>query len=259
MLLPRPKLHILGINTGLESNRRPSLASAKHLGAAGCAAGRAALFCVLVVEGLADMSADILWREEALVEPLGLGTLGETDELGGHALVIEVEGLRSGNETGTAALGQMRFIIQLGVEFLLVLDTWGRVDEEELSVDVVFEDISGCPRLIWLTKTLGLEASSSSVSAQQLLSGRNTSASFFNRSSQDLDAVNSFQEWLRNSLSDQTYGSGVLAHLVDGQHALSDEIGLCGGEVGEYETRAIAQDDPLTEVDGLEVLGFSWR
>lgn len=58
-------------------------------------------------------------------------------------------------------------------------------------------------------------------------------------------------------MRDEADRTGILAQLIDGEHTVASEIGLGGGKVGEYETGAIAEDDTLAEMDGLEVLGFT--
>jgi hypothetical protein len=68
-----------------------------------------------------------------------------------------------------------------------------------------------------------------------------------------LDAVDSLEECLRDPAGDESSRAAVLAQLVDGQNAVANEFGLGAGEVGEDETRAIAEDNPITQVDGLEM------
>lgn len=49
----------------------------------------------------------------------------------------------------------------------------------------------------------------------------------------------------------------MLSQLVNGQHTVADQVGLRSGELREHETRAIAEDDVVREMDGLEMFRFS--
>jgi hypothetical protein len=51
----------------------------------------------------------------------------------------------------------------------------------------------------------------------------------------------------------------VLAHLIDREDAVADEVGVGAGELGKDETGAIAEDEVVGEVDRLEVLRLAGR
>jgi len=148
----------------------------------------------------------------------------------------------------------VEFIVELAVEGLGVFDAGRRAHEKQLAVHVVLEDVTRRAGLVRLTETLGVESTCHGVRAQELRGCGNTGASLLERSRLDVDAVHGLEETLRDPQRDEPDGARVLAHLVDGQDAVADEVGFREGEVGEYETGAVAQDDALAEVDGLEVL-----
>lgn len=71
------------------------------------------------------------------------------------------------------------------------------------------------------------------------------------------DGVGALKDGPWNAPTDELHRSRVLLHLVDGQDAVADELGLGRRELGEDETRAVAERDLGREVERLEVLGLS--
>lgn len=231
-----------------------------------------ALLRILVVEGLSDVALVARGAEEALVELLGLGTGGDRHVGGGgevdrvivHGDEVRAVGrlgdrevVHGGGEGSTALLREMLLIVELTVEVGRVLDSRGWRDKEQLAVDVVLQDVPSGAGLIGLSKTLGLETTGSGIGTEELSGGWHTGTSLLDRAGADCDAVDSFEERLGHAQCDETDGAQELAELIDGEDTVTDEVGLCGGKVGEDETRAIAEDDSVAEVDGLEVLGLS--
>ncbi|KND93664.1 hypothetical protein TOPH_01828 [Tolypocladium ophioglossoides CBS 100239] len=162
--------------------------------------------------------------------------------------------MRSRGEGYSSLLGKVTLVVELIVERICFLDARWRVDEEELAVDIVLQDKSRSSRLIRLTQTLCAEASGSGIGTKKLRSRGNARAAFFQRPRLDLDAVDGFQEALWDSLRHKSDGARELSHLVDWQNAVADQVGLCKRKVGEDETRAIAEDDVVAQMNGLKVL-----
>ena len=155
----------------------------------------------------------------------------------------------------------MSSVVELAVEVVRVYG-WvrrRRLTEQELALDVVLEDPSGGSALIGLTETLCGETSGTSVRAQDFLTCGPTSTTLLDRAGLDLHTIHSLEESLRDTLCDKSTRAGVLAKLVNGQHTVTDELCFCVCEVGEHETWAIAEDDLVGKVNGLEVLGLTRR
>lgn len=165
--------------------------------------------------------------------------------------------VHGGSEGSTALLREVLLIVELTVEVGRVLDSRGRRDEEQLAVDVVLEDVPGGTGLIGLSKTLSLETTGAGVCSEELSGGWDTGTALLDRTSADCDSVDGLEEGLGHTQCDEANRAQELAELVDGEDAVADEVGLCGGKVGEDETGAIAEDDSVAQVDGLEVLGLS--
>lgn len=62
---------------------------------------------------------------------------------------------------------------------------------------------------------------------------------------------------LGDSLRHKSSRASELTQLIDWQDTITDKFCLGSRKVGEYQSRAIAQDDLLGEMDGLEVLCLS--
>ena len=203
-----------------------------------------------------------LRAEEALVDALRLGTLRQGDEFRGHGrgvgVILQGEGVYGGYERGAALLGEVELVVEVHVEGLGVDAGLGRgLHVEKLAVDIVLEDVPRSAGLVGLTETLGVEATCGGVRPEQLLGCGHTRSAFLERSGLDADAVRRLQEVAGDAERHETDGTRELAHLVDGEDAIADEVGLCGGEVGEDETGTVAEDHAVGEVDGLEVLGLA--
>jgi len=50
----------------------------------------------------------------------------------------------------------------------------------------------------------------------------------------------------------------MFSELIDWQHTITDQIRLCGRKLREHKTRAIAKNDGIRQVNGLEMLRLSW-
>lgn len=274
VLLARGHLHLLGVEPVLQSDHGASLAAREVLPGEGVLL---ALLRVLVVEGLGDVTLGAGGAEEALVELPRLGAGGDGHVGGGggggggevDGVVVHGDKVRAagrlgdrevvhgGREGGAALLGEVLLVVELAVEVGRVLDARRRRDEEQLAVDVVLEDVPGGTGLVGLSETLGLEAAGAGVRPEELGTGGGAGATLLDGAGADGDAVDGLEEGLGHALRDEADGAEELAELVDGEDAVADEVGLCGGEVGEDEAGAIAEDDALAQVDGLEVLGLS--
>ena len=75
----------------------------------------------------------------------------------------------------------------------------------------------------------------------------------------DSETIRPLEHLLRDPPHDELDRPSELAQLVDRQDAVAHELGLGAGELGEDETRAVAQEDVLREADRLEVLGLARR
>lgn len=257
MLLARRQLGVLGIHAALEGHDRAGLAPRDVL----------ALLCVLVVEGLGDVTLDALGAEETFVHLLCLGACGKGNVNGrGEVgdLIVEERFAAGGIDDGelvesrrkrsATLLGQVHLVVKISVEVDGIFDSGRRRHEQQLTSDVVLEDVTSGARLIRLAEALGLETTSTGVGSEKLRGGRDTSTSLFSSACSDLDTVDGLEERLGHALSDETNRALELAELIDGQNAVADKVGLCGGKVGENETGAITEDNTLAEVDGLEML-----
>ena len=243
-------LDILGIQSVLQRHHRTGFSSAKHL--------TGALLRVLVVEGHVHVALCGVGSEEPRVQFLRLWAHGHHVQVCHGALAIgQRHGLRRGNKCVSPLLREVEPAVQFAIERLGILHAGGRMDEEQLAVDVVLQDVAGRPGLIRLAQALREVSSGRGVCAQQFLGRGDASATLLNGAGLDVNAVDGLQEVLRNSLGNQPHRTGVLSHLVNGQHAVADQVSLGEGEVGEHQTRAITQDDVLAEMYGLEVLGLS--
>ena len=247
-------LHLLDIHALLRGNDRPQLAAAHVLHHA----LRLTLLGVLLVESLLDVAAVAGGLEEGLVKLLGLLALGERQrrhlgrERGG---IIDLDIPECRHHRYAAVLGQMGNVVELGVELGAVnAAARRRLAVEELAVDVVLEDVTDRTRLIGLTETLGHVATVTGIGVEKLVGSGNAGAAFLERPGLDLDTVDGLKEGLGNAAGDDGGGAGVLAHLINGQDTVADELGLGVGEVGEDETGTIAKEDVVAEVDGLEML-----
>lgn len=95
------------------------------------------------------------------------------------------------------------------------------------------------------------------VGGEELGGGGNSASAFADGEGDDLETVHAFEDGLGDAVGEESDGTGVFAHLVDGKDAVAHEVGLGRRELGEDESRAIAQEDVGGEADGLEVLGLS--
>ena len=131
--------------------------------------------------------------------------------------------------------------------------------KEKLAVDIVLEDVTCSTRFIRLALARGCKASGSRVRAKHFVSGWDACAAFFDWTSVDLHAVDVLQEVFGDALRNETRGADEFTLLVNRENAVDDEFGFCSREVGEDETRTVAQHDFGREVQRLEVLGFTGR
>ncbi|RUO95793.1 hypothetical protein BC936DRAFT_143212 [Jimgerdemannia flammicorona] len=141
--------------------------------------------------------------------------------------------------------------MNLGVEwFGLHAGRWVAVEELALGVNSSVIDLhphSILPPLL-LTR----------IRNQQFFPSRHAITAFFLRPSPDLKPINSPQHLLGYPLGDKCGGSRKFSQLIDGEDTVADHVGLRGGEGGEDQARAIAEDEGGSEVDCLEVLGLAW-
>ena len=93
----------------------------------------------------------------------------------------------------------------------------------------------------------------------QELGGRwDASSTFTDGERHDAETVHALENFLRDALRDESDGSRVLAHLIDGQDTITDEVGLRGGKLREDESGTIAKEHLGGKSNGLEMLGLSW-
>ena len=72
------------------------------------------------------------------------------------------------------------------------------------------------------------------------------------------ETVNMFEFGAAHALTDDADGSDAFAHLIDGEKTVADHISLCGDKGRENETRTIAKDEIITNMNGLKVFCLSW-
>lgn len=95
------------------------------------------------------------------------------------------------------------------------------------------------------------------ITSQELARGGLSTSTFTNRKSHNSQPVHSLQNVLRNSLGDESDRTGMLSHLINREHTVTDEVRLGRRELGEDKTGAIAEEDIGGEADRLEVLRLS--
>lgn len=197
------------------------------------------------------------WSEECFVEDTAFFALDGNLSI----FVVDRMGLC---ELCAAFLGQVGEVVEVAVEvfsvnwFLSGVGGRWRVAVEEFSLDVVFENTSRGTTLVRLSQTGGVETSGSGMCSENFLSGWDSRAAFFDGSHDDAHTVDGFQEMFGNSLRDERGGTGIFSELVDGQDTRAYQLRFGSCKVGKYKTRAIAENHPRGEMDGLEMLGLAW-
>lgn len=96
------------------------------------------------------------------------------------------------------------------------------------------------------------------IRGKQIPAVRDTGAPFFDRFSWNVETVRRFKDVFRDAHAQQVDGCGVFSHLIDGQHAVQEQLGFGVGELREHEAWAVTEDQGrIRQVDGLNVLGFA--
>lgn len=167
-----------------------------------------------MMKGLHHATASLARRKERLVQLCAFGALLERDR--GVRCVHEACFSGCGGERVelcAAFRGEVSEIVEGAIEGVRV-DGWvggWRVHEQELAFDVVFEDGSRGTALVRLPETLREEPSGAGESSEDFLAGWDPGTAFFDMAGVDAHAVDSFQEGLRDALSHERGGTGVLA------------------------------------------------
>lgn len=74
-----------------------------------------------------------------------------------------------------------------------------------------------------------------------------------------MDTVHCLKEGLRNPAGYESSRATILSQLIDGKDTVANKFCLGGSEVWENETRAIAEDNLVAEMDRLEMLCLARR
>ncbi|KAI7491263.1 hypothetical protein KC351_g71 [Hortaea werneckii] len=160
-----------------------------------------------------------------------------------------------GSLLSPSLLRQVASIIEVAVEVVRIDRRLLRrgMTEEQLPLYVILQYVPCSPAFIGLALSLRRETSCAGIRPQNFVSSWKASAAFLDRARLDFHAVDGFQESLGNALSNERRWTGVFTQLIDGQHTVTYELSLRGGKVREHQTRAVAKDNAVRQVDGLKV------